>query len=91
MIILADQPMHGCQLIQAMTERSGGSWRPGPGTVYPTLTQLEHDGLVTIDDYGGRRPATITSTGRAELAKRLAQRGDPFTDVGAVDGPDLRF
>ena len=43
--LLAEEPMHGYQIIQVISERSGGNWTPSPGSVYPTLQQLEDEGL----------------------------------------------
>ena len=31
--LLAEEPMHGYQVITELTERSGGVWRPSPGSV----------------------------------------------------------
>src|SRR5437588_6074187 len=39
--LLAEEPRNGYQLMQAIEERSEGFWRPSPGSVYPTLAQLE--------------------------------------------------
>ena len=47
--LLAERPMHGYQIIQEITDRSGGVWAPSPGSVYPTLQHLEDEGLVTAD------------------------------------------
>ena len=43
--LLAEEPMHGYQIIQVISERSGGNWTPSPGSVYPTLQQLEDEPL----------------------------------------------
>ena len=81
--LLAEEPMHGYQLMQEMTERSGGVWRPSPGSVYPTLSQLEDEGLVEGEKDGGRRVFSLTDDGRAE-AESLDT--DPWEAVGeAVD------
>ena len=32
LLVLADQPMHGYQIMQRLEERSGGAWRPSPGS-----------------------------------------------------------
>jgi DNA-binding PadR family transcriptional regulator len=64
--LLAEEPMHGYQIITELTERSGGVWRPSPGSVYPTLQALEDQGLVTADKSEGRRVFSLTSEGRAE-------------------------
>ena len=64
--LLAEEPMHGYQIITELTERSGGVWRPSPGSVYPTLQALEDQGLVTADQSEGRRVFSLTDEGRAE-------------------------
>jgi DNA-binding PadR family transcriptional regulator len=63
---LAAEPMHGYQIIQHLEERSGGMWRPSPGSVYPTLQLLEDQGLVKSEEVEGRRVYSITDEGRAE-------------------------
>ncbi len=56
--------MHGYQVMQELGERSGGRWRPSAGSVYPTLQQLEDEGLVTVEDRDGRRTFALTDAGR---------------------------
>jgi DNA-binding PadR family transcriptional regulator len=90
-MLLADEPMHGYQIMQAMSDRTGGAWHPSPGAIYPTIAQLEDEGLVTTQEEGGRRLVTLTSEGRTYLEERSARLGDPFADF--ADGPnrtDLR-
>lgn len=62
--LLAEEPMHGYQIITELTERSGGVWRPSPGSVYPTLQVMEDQGLVTADKSEGRRVFNLTDEGR---------------------------
>jgi DNA-binding PadR family transcriptional regulator len=77
--------------MQAMGDRTGGGWRPSPGAVYPTIAQLEDEGLVTTQEEGGRRLVTLTPEGRAYLEERSARLGDPFADfAGRASWPDLR-
>jgi DNA-binding PadR family transcriptional regulator len=64
--LLAEEPMHGYQIITELTERSGGEWRPSPGSVYPTLQALEDQGLVTADKSEGRRVFRLTPEGKTE-------------------------
>jgi DNA-binding PadR family transcriptional regulator len=64
--LLVEEPMHGYQIITELTERSGGVWRPSPGSVYPTLQALEDQGLVTADKAEGRRVFSLTTEGRTE-------------------------
>jgi DNA-binding PadR family transcriptional regulator len=62
--------MHGYQIIQELAARSGGMWQPSPGSVYPTLQQLEDEGLVRAEEREGRRVFALTDEGRAEVARR---------------------
>lgn len=58
------------QLITEIEQRSGGAWKPSPGSVYPTLSQLEDGGLVTPGTEGGRKAFVLTEAGRTEAAAR---------------------
>ncbi|WP_093709802.1 PadR family transcriptional regulator [Streptomyces sp. 2131.1] len=64
--LLKDRPMHGYEMIQEIGERSGGAWRPSPGSVYPTLQLLEDEGLISSESEGGKKLFTLTDTGRTE-------------------------
>ena len=66
--LLAEEPMHGYQIIQEVSERTGGAWRPSPGSVYPTLQQLEDEELVRTLTSNGRRVFELTETGREQAA-----------------------
>jgi len=90
-LLLTDQPMHGYQIMQAMSDRTGGAWQPSPGAIYPTIAQLEDEGLVTTQEEGGRRLVTLTPEGRAYVEERSARLGDPFAVFAdAPNRPDLR-
>src|ERR1700712_4417473 len=65
--LLAEEPMHGYQLMQAIAERSGGRWTPSPGAIYPTINQLEDEGLVLVTADAGRKLVTLTDVGRAHI------------------------
>jgi DNA-binding PadR family transcriptional regulator len=62
------ESVNGYQVIGQIAERSGGAWRPSPGSVYPTVQQLLDEGLVAADDERGRRSLTLTDEGRAYVA-----------------------
>ena len=68
--LLAEQPRHGYELIQALSERFGGTYSPSAGTIYPRLSKLEEEGLVTKSSDGRKTVYEITDAGRAELAAR---------------------
>jgi DNA-binding PadR family transcriptional regulator len=77
MRLLAEEPRNGYQLIQAIEERSEGLWRPSPGSVYPTLAQLEDEGLIRSVETEGTRRFDITDAGREQLDSR-ADEPDPW-------------
>ena len=52
--LLAEEPMHGYQIIQEITDRTDGVWQPSPGSIYPTLQQLEDEGLVRAEQSDGK-------------------------------------
>nr|WP_202130163.1 PadR family transcriptional regulator [Rathayibacter iranicus] len=74
--LLAEEPRHGYELIQALSERFGGTYAPSAGTVYPRLAKLEEEGLVTKEADGRKTVYSITDAGRAELANRATDLGD---------------
>jgi DNA-binding PadR family transcriptional regulator len=63
--LLAEQPRHGYEIIQEIRERTDNAWRPSPGSVYPTLQQLEDEGLIRPEEGEGRRMFGLTDTGEA--------------------------
>jgi DNA-binding PadR family transcriptional regulator len=91
--VLAVEPMNGYQIIQQIAERSGGAWKPSPGSVYPTIAQLQDEALVE-DAPEGRKTLRLTAEGREHVeanAERLATMWAAFDDE-ADDGEtnDLR-
>lgn len=62
--LLKDRPVHGYEMIQEIAERSGGAWKPSPGSVYPTLQLLEDEGLITSETEGGKKLFSLTESGR---------------------------
>ena len=86
--VLAEQPMNGYQIIQEIAERSGGVWKPSPGSIYPTLQQLEDEGLVTADAEVGRRTFTLTDEGRAYVAEHQDEVSAPWEAMGAPAADD---
>lgn len=68
--LLEERPRHGYELIQALSERFGGTYSPSAGTIYPRLSKLEEEGLVTKSTDGRKTVYEITDAGRAELDAR---------------------
>jgi DNA-binding PadR family transcriptional regulator len=89
--LLAERPMHGYEIIQEIGERTGGFWRPSPGSIYPNLQLLSDEGLVTATGTGSgsRRAFELTEEGKAEAAK---QTTPPWEDMaGQVDPQDVEL
>jgi DNA-binding PadR family transcriptional regulator len=80
LLVLDDRPMHGYEVMNELTERSGGMWRPSPGSVYPTLQQLEDEGLVRPEELEGKRVYRLTEAGQAE-AEQVRTRGAPWDQI----------
>ena len=70
--LLSEEPMHGYQIMQELEERTDGMWRPSPGAIYPTLQQLEDEGLVQADEQAGKKVFTLTDEGRAAVESRTS-------------------
>jgi DNA-binding PadR family transcriptional regulator len=68
LMLLADEARNGYQLMQAIEERSGGRWRPSPGSVYPTLAQLEDEGLIRAIERDGNKLFELTDDGREHVS-----------------------
>jgi DNA-binding PadR family transcriptional regulator len=86
LLVLADEPAHGYQIMQRLEERSGGAWRPSPGSVYPTLQLLEDQGLIRGEEAEGRRVFSLTEAGTAEAIAIRERVGDaPWETTGPED------
>ena len=89
--LLAERPMHGYEMLEELSRRTQGLWRPSPGSVYPTLQQLEDEGLVHSEESDGKRVFRLTDGGKAEVERRGEDQPPPW-EVGDESGPfvDLR-
>lgn len=85
--LLAEEPRNGYQLMQAIEERSEGLWRPSPGSVYPTLAQLEDEGLIRSADVEGARRFELTDAGREHLGARADEPAPWESGEEAADNP----
>lgn len=79
--LLAEEPMHGYEVILALEERFGGTYTPSAGTIYPRLAKLEEEGLVTKSADGRKTVYEITDAGRAELAARQPELDEIENDL----------
>jgi DNA-binding PadR family transcriptional regulator len=81
LLLLAEEPRNGYQLMQEIEERSDGVWRPSPGSIYPALQQLEDEGLVRAVETDGRKLFELTDAGRQFVADRDEELPAPWDEM----------
>ena len=92
--LLFDGPKNGYQVMKELEERSGGLYRASAGSVYPTLQQLEDEGLVAAGELEGKRVFNLTDAGRAVLEKdpdaikRIWDRAGKWEEWGQCFNPE---
>jgi DNA-binding PadR family transcriptional regulator len=82
--LLSDGPANGYSIIKAIAERTGGAWKPSPGSVYPTLQQLVDEGLISASGDEGKSVYDLTDAGRAEVEAKADEIARAWST-----GPDL--
>jgi DNA-binding PadR family transcriptional regulator len=90
LLLLAEEPRNGYQIMQEVEERSGGVWSPSPGSVYPALAQLEDEGLIRTEQGEGRKQFALTDAGRQALAERGTERPAPWEQMSDEFSPQAR-
>ncbi|MGO4181108.1 PadR family transcriptional regulator [Paenibacillus sp. TAF43_2] len=65
--LLEQEGMHGYQMMKALEEQSGGTYKPSAGSIYPTLQMLRDQGFVESSKQDGKKVFEITEEGRAYL------------------------
>jgi DNA-binding PadR family transcriptional regulator len=83
---LAEGPGHGYDVMQTLEDKTGGAWRPSPGSVYPTLQLLEDEGMVRSYESEGKRVYEITDAGREESSRRIEEAGGTPWEVAGRGG-----
>ena len=69
LVLLAEKPTNGYQIMQELEQRSRGAWKPSPGAVYPALAQLEDEGLVRAETTSNGRLYHLTERGKTYVEK----------------------
>jgi DNA-binding PadR family transcriptional regulator len=89
LLLLAEEPRNGYQIMQEVQERSGGAWAPSPGSTYPALSQLEDEGLIRSEEVDGRKLFVLTDAGRTLLSERDPERPAPWEQMGGDGTGDM--
>jgi DNA-binding PadR family transcriptional regulator len=90
LLLLAEEPRNGYQIMQEVEDRSDGVWRPSPGSVYPALQQLEDEGLIRSEEADGRKLFALTDAGRAFVKERGTDKAAPWEQMSG-DVSDQAF
>jgi DNA-binding PadR family transcriptional regulator len=86
---LLQQPRHGYEIIQAIEERSAGTYRPSPGVVYPTLQMLEELGHTRVEDHDARKVYAITADGKRDLGEHAEDVREFYENAGDGSWEDV--
>lgn len=73
--VLAEGPSNGYNVIKTIAERTGGTWRPSPGSVYPTLQQLVDEELIEARGEGRRTEYVLTAAGEEYVKQNADELG----------------
>jgi len=92
LILLGEEPRNGYQLMQAIEERSGGRWRPSPGSIYPALAQLEDQGFIRASERDSTKLFEITDSGREHVGELAGEappwdadrESEPFVEIRSL-------
>jgi DNA-binding PadR family transcriptional regulator len=83
LLLLEEEPRNGYQVMQELESRSGGLWRPSPGSVYPALQLLADEGLVRSEARDGGNVFELTDAGRKHVEEHRERLGTPWEQAGA--------
>jgi len=86
--LLKEGPRNGYQLMQELSDRSGGAWRPSPGSVYPALQLLEDEGLVEVDGSASGKTYALTRKGKTYVESHADEIGEPWKRAQEAGGGD---
>ena len=84
LLLLEEEPRNGYQLMQELEQRTGGLWRPSPGSVYPALQLLADEKLIRGEERDGGTVYELTDTGRAHVEEHRERMGTPWEPDGDV-------
>lgn len=87
LVLLAEEPRNGYQIMQELEKRSSGMWRPSPGSIYPAFQQLEDEGLIKAEDSGTGKVYRLTDAGQT-AAKKATEGKAPWESIGDDEEED---
>ena len=88
LLLLAEKPRHGYEIITEIGDRSEGAWQPSPGSIYPVLKRLAREGLLESSEDEGRRVFALTAAGQDLVAAERDGWGEPWKQAAAAEQHD---
>ena len=89
--LLSEGASNGYGLIKAIAEKTGGVWRPSPGSVYPTLQQLVDEELIVATGDGKRTEFELTDAGKAYVAEHAEELQKAWAATAGQSEADGEF
>ena len=83
LLLVEEEPRNGYQIMQELESRSGGVWRPSPGSVYPALQLLADEGLIRSEARDGGNIFELTDAGKSHVEENRERFGSPWQQAGA--------
>ncbi|HET6447802.1 MAG TPA: PadR family transcriptional regulator, partial [Conexibacter sp.] len=90
LLLLAEEPRNGYQIMQELEQRSGGAWSPSAGSIYPALQLLEDEGLIRSEEVDGRKLLHLTKAGRRLVEQRPQDQPAPWDELAGDVSDDAR-
>ncbi|OWP56468.1 MAG: hypothetical protein B2I17_05195 [Thermoplasmatales archaeon B_DKE] len=87
LIMAKDGPIYGSQVANKIYEKTDGTWKPSPGSIYPALKHLEHRGFIQKYDEDGKVMYSLTKKGSvftSKITERHSERMHMFRMMGRL-------
>jgi len=85
---LNEHPMSGSELIEEIQKRTGGHWKPSPGSIYPLLAWLQDNQYVNeLPHENGLKRYELTQSGQSFFEEQTKIREKFQSDVGFMSHP----
>ena len=89
--LLSQEPQNGYRLMKSFETATDGAWRPSPGSIYPTLTQLQEEGLIVATGEGRTTQFELTDSGRSHIVEHAEELDRAWKLATGQSDEDLAF
>ena len=84
---LNENPMSGSELMEEIEKRTGGFWKPSPGSIYPLLAWLQEKNHVKeLPSENGLKRYELNKSGKELLAEQERIRSKFRQEMGFMPG-----